>query len=1099
MEKPLPPNVYTLKHKFFWGAFLNIARHNAFITICHINEQLGLTTPPNDDKIADVVCGTWNNILNNDHDLLKKSQLTELILKHFPFLAAMCYHPPKKEGKKKGSQKEQQKEKEKEKENEAQSQAEALNPSELIKVLKTIVKQLRTLRNYYSHHSHKKPDTEKDIFKHLYKAFDASLRMVKEDYKAHFTVNLTRDFAHLNRKGKNKQDNPKFDRYRFEKDGFFTESGLLFFTNLFLDKRDAYWMLKKVSGFKASHKQSEKMTTEVFCRSRILLPKLRLESRYDHNQMLLDMLSELSRCPKLLYEKLSEEDKKCFQVEADGFLDEIEEEQNPFKDTLIRHQDRFPYFALRYLDLNELFTSIRFQVDLGTYHYCIYDKKIGDEQEKRHLTRTLLSFGRLQDFTEINRPQEWKALTKDLDYNETSKQPFISKTTPHYHITDNKIGFRLGTSKELYPSLEVKDGANRIAKYPYNSDFVAHAFISVHELLPLMFYQHLTGKSEDLLKETVRHIQRIYKDFEEERINTIEDLEKANQGRLPLGAFPKQMLGLLQNKQSDLSEKAKIKIEKLIAETKLLSHRLNTKLKSSPKLGKRREKLIKTGVLADWLVKDFMRFQPVAYDIQNQPIESSKANSTEFQLIQRALALYGGEKNRLEGYFKQTNLIGNTNPHPFLNKFNWKACRNLVDFYQQYLEQREKFLEAIKNQPWEPYQYCLLLKIPKENRKNLVKGWEQGGISLPRGLFTEAIRETLSEDLMLSKPIRKEIKKHGRVGFISRAITLYFKEKYQDKHQSFYNLSYKLEAKAPLLKREEHYEYWQQNKPQSPTESQRLELHTSDRWKDYLLYKRWQHLEKKLRLYRNQDIMLWLMTLELTKNHFKELNLNYHQLKLENLAVNVQEADAKLNPLNQTLPMVLPVKVYPATAFGEVQYQETPIRTVYIREEHTKALKMGNFKALVKDRRLNGLFSFIKEENDTQKHPISQLRLRRELEIYQSLRVDAFKETLDLEEKLLKKHTSLSSLENKFRILLEEWKKEYAASSMVTDEHIAFIASVRNAFCHNQYPFYEEALHAPIPLFTVAQQTTEEKDGLGIAEALLRVLREYCEIVKSQI
>ncbi|WPC15471.1 hypothetical protein LEQ04_00260 [Riemerella anatipestifer] len=142
------------------GAFLNIARHNAFITICHINEQLGLTTPPNDDKIADVVCGTWNNILNNDHDLLKKSQLTELILKHFPFLAAMCYHPPKKEGKKKGSQKEQQKEKE----NEAQSQAEALNPSELIKALKTLVKQLRTLRNYYSHYKHKKPDAEKDIF-----------------------------------------------------------------------------------------------------------------------------------------------------------------------------------------------------------------------------------------------------------------------------------------------------------------------------------------------------------------------------------------------------------------------------------------------------------------------------------------------------------------------------------------------------------------------------------------------------------------------------------------------------------------------------------------------------------------------------------------------------------------------------------------------------------------------------------------------------------------------------------------------------------------------------------------------------------------------
>ena len=40
-DKKTKESTYTLDNKHFWAAFLNLARHNVYITVNHINKILG--------------------------------------------------------------------------------------------------------------------------------------------------------------------------------------------------------------------------------------------------------------------------------------------------------------------------------------------------------------------------------------------------------------------------------------------------------------------------------------------------------------------------------------------------------------------------------------------------------------------------------------------------------------------------------------------------------------------------------------------------------------------------------------------------------------------------------------------------------------------------------------------------------------------------------------------------------------------------------------------------------------------------------------------------------------------------------------------------
>ncbi len=1089
---------YELKDKHFWAAFLNLARHNVYITVNHINKILELKNKKDQEIIIDndqdilAIKTLWEKV---NGDLNKTGRLRELMTKHFPFLEAAIYTKNKED-------KEEVKE---------EKQAKAQSFESLKHCLFLFLEKLQEARNYYSHYKYsestKEPMLEKELLKKMYNIFDDSIQLVINDYQHNKDINPKEDFKHLDR------TEEEFNYYfTTNKKGNITESGLLFFVSLFLEKKDAIWMQKKLRGFKDSRQKYQKMTNEVFCRSRMLLPKLRLESTQTQDWILLDMLNELIRCPKSLYERLKEEDREKFKVPFDSVDEDYDAEQEPFKNTLVRHQDRFPYFALRYFDYNEIFTNLRFQIDLGTYHFSIYKKLIGGQKEDRHLTHKLYGFERIQEFAKQNRPDEWKAIVKDLDSYETSEEPYISETTPHYHLENQKIGIRFkGDDNIMWPSLNKGTTVNGRSKYNLGTSFQAEAFLSVHELLPMMFYYLLLKKEdpnngkvnaekvEGFIKKEIRRMYTLYDAFANEKINSVEELKAycKNKG-FQERHLPKQMITILKNKSKDMVKAAKRKQKEMIKDTKNRLAALDKQTQGEIEDGGRNIRLLKSGKIASWLVDDMMRFQPVQRDNNGYPLNNSKANSTEYQLLQRTLALFGSEHDRLTPYFKQMNLIGKDNPHPFLKWTKWEECTNILSFYRSYLTKKIDFLNKLKPEDWKKNQHFLMLKEPKVNRDTLVQGWKNG-FNLPRGIFTEPIKEWFIRHQNESDKY-KDVKDLDRVGFIARVIPLFFSEEYKDIVQPFYNYPFNVgninrPEEKNFLDYEKRKELWKQNKVRfkdykAKEKPKKMTDKEKEEYRSYLDFQSWKKFERELRLVRNQDIVTWLLCMELfDKLKVEGLNVEELQkLRLKDIDTDTAKKE-KNNILNRVMPMQLPVTVYEIDKSFNI-VKDKPLHTVCIEETNTKLLKQGNFKALVKDRRLNGLFSFIdtSSEAELKSNPISKLRVEYELGEYQNARIEIIKDMLVLEKMLIDNDKNLPT--NKFSVMLNSWLKGKAEADKARFQNdVDLLIAVRNAFSHNQYPMYSSEVFKGMELLNPSSAEFKDKE-LGIANQLKEKVKE---------
>ncbi|WP_204355164.1 type VI-B CRISPR-associated RNA-guided ribonuclease Cas13b [Prevotella intermedia] len=1100
-DKKTTESTNMLDNKHFWAAFLNLARHNVYITVNHINKVLELKNKKDQDIIIDndqdilAIKTHWEKV---NGDLNKTERLRELMTKHFPFLETAIYT----------------KNKEDKKEVKQEKQAKAQSFDSLKHCLFLFLEKLQEARNYYSHYKYsestKEPMLEKELLKKMYNIFDDNIQLVIKDYQHNKDINPDEDFKHLDR---TEEDfNYYFTR---NKKGNITASGLLFFVSLFLEKKDAIWMQQKLRGFKDNRESKKKMTHEVFCRSRMLLPKLRLESTQTQDWILLDMLNELIRCPKSLYERLQGDDRKKFNVPFDPTDENYDAEQEPFKNTLVRHQDRFPYFALRYFDYNEVFANLRFQIDLGTYHFSIYKKLIGGQKEDRHLTHKLYGFERIQEFAKQNRPDEWKAIVKDLDTYETSEEPYISETTPHYHLENQKIGIRFRNgNNDIWPSLETNGENNEKSKYKLDKQYQAEAFLSVHELLPMMFYYLLLKKEkpnndeinasivEGFIKREIRYIYKLYDAFANGEINNIDDLKKYCEDKgIPKRNLPKQMIAILESKPKDMVEEAERKQRKMVKDTKKLLATLEKQTQGEIEDGGRNIRLLKSGEIARWLVNDMMRFQPVQKDNEGNPLNNSKANSTEYQMLQRSLALYNKEEKPTR-YFRQVNLIESSNPHPFLNNTEWKECNNILSFYRSYLTKKIEFLNELKPEDWEKNQYFLKLKEPKTNRETLVQGWKNG-FNLPRGIFTEPIREWFKRHQNDSKEYEK-VEALKRVGLVTKVIPLFFKEEYfkEDAQkeinncvQPFYGFPYNVgnihkPKEEDFLHREERIELWDKKKDKfkgykAKKKFKEMTDKEKEEHRSYLEFKSWNQFERELRLVRNQDIVTWLLCMELIdKLKVEGLNVEELQkLRLKDIDTDTAKQE-KNNILNRVMPMQLPVTVYEIDDSHNI-VKDRPLHTVYIEETKTKLLKQGNFKALVKDRRLNGLFSFVdtSSEAELKSNPISKLRVEYELGEYQNARIEIIEDMLALEGALIEKDKNLPT--DNFSDMLNGWLEGKDESDKARFQNdVKLLVAVRNAFSHNQYPMRNRIAFANINPFSLSSADISEEKGLDIANQL---------------
>lgn len=785
---------YTLEDKHFWAVFYNEALHNSFLTLTHIYSKLGLKEYDTEEHAIQVL-NRHENFTKNAN-AIDKSRFLNLIHYHFPFLEVMNLAALEKGNTNYDKEKN-------------------------IEILDSILKQLENYRNYFSHHYYRGQINLQIDRKWINGLFDTNVRKIKEDF---FGVRAN-DFVekdpfedyvvHLRQMMPNKDNrlkdpngktlravkNNEFRTPLLKKENnllFLTEFGHVLFVSLFLEKSSAIRLQKNIRGLKDSRETKFRMTNEAFCRTRILTPKIKLKSDNNEDAFLMDMSSELAKAPRELYDHLLSEDKNLFRTLNIG--EESDDEVSLIMGSGYRSDDRFPYFALRFFDENEIFEKLRFQIDLGTYHFHIYESMINRVKETRHLTRQLYGFSRLQNFATEHSPPEWKAKEKDLDYFEESKEPFIRKTYPHYHIDAGKIGIRFPGNLVRWPHLELDVPDTQYPKYRKMPLEVSEAFLSVNEL-PFMVFCHLIyassgepKKVENLIKGKYEGLKKLFEEIKNGTNSLGNDqLESWLNKRYGLTKrdIPERLYQFLSGQQKDrnLNSNYHDRFNKLIQETDQLIKRFIEQKKTQIKIGKKSYRRFESGKFADWLAKDFMLFQPQGKHSDGTDNLRSKPNPKKYQLVQKSIALYDVEKNNLLGLFRDCNLVDSSNEHPFLQMVMRKNHFGWMDFYLDYLRERKKYLYetfklAQKTENYEPYRYFLRVKLRNTAFENIAKESWLKQLLLPTGIFMPEILSWFKVNYPTE--LTQLSVKNDNIPF-AKLVELYLQLKHKDVSQPFYN------------------------------------------------------------------------------------------------------------------------------------------------------------------------------------------------------------------------------------------------------------------------------------------------------------------------
>ena len=307
---------------------------------------------------------------------------------------------------------------------------------------------------------------------------------------------------------RHKETQKKEDYYRiegyslFENDKQeFNSHGFYFFINLFLERNHAIKFLKKIKGFKNESTPSFRATIQVFTAYTLRVPDVRLRNENHKDSLLMEMLNELNKCPKELFYHLTDKDKIEFEPKLD-----IEKKNNIIDNTnygdlndkdiddflrenisLKRHNDRFPYFALKYLDEVSPFENIRFQITIGKIQVKSYDKNIIGN---RRILKTVNAYGKLSDFQDKE-----SAILDKLTENLVEKDDiYFDQYAPHYNISNNKIAFYIFDENEekiSYPSLFINKKDDTLSKNNPTG------FISINDLPKLLLLKHFNNKETE--------------------------------------------------------------------------------------------------------------------------------------------------------------------------------------------------------------------------------------------------------------------------------------------------------------------------------------------------------------------------------------------------------------------------------------------------------------------------------------------------------------------------------------------------------------------------------------------------------------------------
>ncbi|MCQ2279323.1 MAG: type VI-B CRISPR-associated RNA-guided ribonuclease Cas13b [Bacteroidales bacterium] len=732
----------------------------------------------NEDLVWHPMFNAFNNALPEE-----KEKIEQLLDKHFPFLIPYFDFASKDEYYKK-------------------------KQFDKLKIIKHLSQVLRNFRNFYSHYKLDATDTQYNnvknnmilLTKGLQNAFVGAKRIVKERFAYTDGEMICTEQYKWNSRIKKNEERKGF-LYKTDIKNRLTPFGLLFFTSLFLEKKYSKIFADKIHCIK---KEDQAVICEMLAVYRIKLKINKLSIVKPDNLIALDILTELRKCPKELFELFAPEDQKQFRILAEN----SDAEQDVL---MVRHSDRFTELVLKYIDSKKLFQDVRFQVSLGKYFFKFYDKKCIDAESAnrvRALSKNIHGFGRIDEIESL-RQNQWKDLIRDYDNihkNSAEEKPYITDFHAQYIINKNKIGIRIleNTGRISIPEL-TNEGAQNLAPT---------CWLSTYDLPALVFLMHLTSaqKVETVIKETVEKYNHLFTDIRDGILLPCGNEQDAEQilqnqyGGIKLKDIPQDMqnylCGKTPNTQQLFAEKTKQLIDDLVEQTQYKLDRLEKDLKQikdgkSNKLGKRNYVVLKPGRLASFLAKDMMFFQP------NNAQNSNKLTSLNFNVLQAVIATYSSieQVGDLERTLRSAHLLGNLGNgsyNPIVSSM-WnpkKLPQNTIEFYKMYLKARLSYLEKcskVKDFNTLPFVFPQRMKWQERDAdyckakagrylRETYQGTEYDkSLALPSGLFENAIRKAL-QNIPEMQDLANDASKNT-----AYLIYAYFMRKMKDDAQPFYS------------------------------------------------------------------------------------------------------------------------------------------------------------------------------------------------------------------------------------------------------------------------------------------------------------------------
>lgn len=802
MNKPNQPKRREARSRFYitdkaiMGGYFNLARMNFFKTMMTIFAKIGVDVRPIDEEQMPIYLTAFSKEMDGKRDeihgddfqawarklkLNKENMLLlqQLLMKHLPFLGPIMAGDINRTFSKK------RKAVDYSPGNDHSMRGAMIQ--DYWRIIMTMASCLSDCRNYYTHYNpyNSLNDQKKQYRRQLVvaswleKVRDASrvihkqrngLTTVEMEFLTsvdrYFTRNKKDDYGNtIFDRGKPLKDYVEYDDYYFsimakrsridaagraiegeEKWDVLSDFGVVFFCTLFLEKEQARLMQEELrlyqtgpyDGSEDGDFEKNEILREMFSVYRIRVPHgKRLDPMDNATLLAMDMLNELRKCPMPLYDVLPRAAKQEFE---DVVRHPNEMTQEVFK--RLRSTDRFPYLALRYIDLIECFGNIRFQVQLGKFRYKFYDKTtIDGDQVVRGLEKEINGFGRLQD-VELARQEKYGHLLQQTVEVETGEEnitidnlvadtatsaPYLSDRKASYNIHSNRIGLfwnekdekqlLIGDDKLYLPVLAVDDNGKANVEMP-----APRASLSVRDLPALIFYLDLRQQlrqqypqlphPEQVIRDKYHALVNFFTDVAEGRLQPCVDRDvlearlMLDYDGLTLNDIPTKLrdyLSGIEGNEEDEDCAARLKgyaLSILEKRYKQVEGRIN-RLKEARKIvgdkqnkyGKKSYVDVSPRKLAEHLAQSIVDWQPSIDNGRN------KLTGKNYQRMIAFMASYTDETpvQELKDMFTRAGLLEGPSAHPFLKRILDLGPSNIEVFYDNYCkEEKRRLYQCLK-------------------------------------------------------------------------------------------------------------------------------------------------------------------------------------------------------------------------------------------------------------------------------------------------------------------------------------------------------------------------------------------------------------------